>query len=91
MHAAEQPLCGRTDGPWLIYACVSLPFNQTRFGHETITTTIDTYGHHLQCARRQMPPISANTMNSALSSISLGGPEPATGSSRSGLLPDAAH
>lgn len=34
-----------THASWLIAAGVPLPVIQARLGHETITTTVDTYGH----------------------------------------------
>lgn len=34
-----------THASWLIAAGVPLPVIQVRLGHETITTTVDTYGH----------------------------------------------
>jgi integrase len=51
---------------WLIAAGAPLPFVQARLGHEKITTTVDTYGHLLPDAHRQMSQIMSETMSNVL-------------------------
>lgn len=47
---------------WLIAAGAPLPFIQARLGHESITTTIGTYGHLLPDAHEQMSAMMAATL-----------------------------
>jgi integrase len=55
-----------THASWLIAAGAPLPFVQARLGHEKITTTVDTYGHLLPDAHRQMSQIMSETMSNVL-------------------------
>ncbi|WP_405376033.1 MULTISPECIES: tyrosine-type recombinase/integrase [unclassified Microbacterium] len=48
---------------WLIAAGAPLPFVQARLGHESITTTIGTYGHLQPDAHVQMADIIGNTLS----------------------------
>lgn len=47
---------------WLIAAGVPLPYIQARLGHESITTTVNTYGHLVPDAHRQMADVVATTL-----------------------------
>jgi len=47
---------------WLIAGGAPLPFVQARLGHESITTTINTYGHLQPDAHIQMADIIARTL-----------------------------
>ncbi len=52
---------------WLIAAGIPLPVIQRRLGHESIKTTVDTYGHLAPDLQRQ----AAATANAALAPLEL--------------------
>lgn len=52
-----------THASWLIAAGVPLPYIQARLGHESITTTIGTYGHLVPDAHEQMSTVIAATLD----------------------------
>lgn len=54
-----------TGASWLIADGAPLPFIQARLGHESITTTINTYGHLLPDAHTQM----ADSLRGTLSGV----------------------
>lgn len=54
-----------TGASWLIADGVPLPFIQARLGHESITTTVGTYGHLLPDAHTQM----ADSLRGTLSGV----------------------
>lgn len=58
-----------THASWLIAAGAPLPFVQNRLGHESITTTVNIYGHLLPDAHTQMADIMANQMSSTFTPI----------------------
>lgn len=58
-----------THASWLIAAGAPLPYVQARLGHEKITTTVDTYGHLLPEAHRQMAEIMSITMANVLPAL----------------------
>ncbi|KEP75865.1 hypothetical protein HR12_20940 [Microbacterium sp. SUBG005] len=47
---------------WLIASGVPLPFVQARLGHESITTTVNTYGHLQPDAHQQMSDVIGATL-----------------------------
>lgn len=51
-----------THASWLIASGVPLPFVQARLGHESITTTVGTYGHLQPDAHLQMSDAIGRTM-----------------------------
>ncbi|WP_336640279.1 tyrosine-type recombinase/integrase [Microbacterium sp. USHLN272] len=51
-----------THASWLIAQGIPLPYIQARLGHESITTTIDTYGHLIADAHDQMASAIASTL-----------------------------
>lgn len=51
-----------THASWLIAQGIPLPYIQARLGHESITTTIDTYGHLIADAHDQMASAIATTL-----------------------------
>lgn len=55
-----------THASWLIAAGAPLPFVQARLGHESITTTIGSYGHLLPDAHVRMSEIMSDTMSGVL-------------------------
>ncbi|OOB90327.1 tyrosine-type recombinase/integrase [Rathayibacter sp. VKM Ac-2630] len=55
-----------TQASWQIAAGTPLPFVQARLGHEKITTTVDTYGHLLPDAHRQMSATMEEAMGHVL-------------------------
>lgn len=61
-----------THASWLIARGIPLPFIQARLGHESITTTVDTYGHLVPESHEQMASAIAATM----SGVSLSGLAP---------------
>ncbi|PVE95006.1 site-specific integrase [Microbacterium sp. TPD7012] len=52
-----------THASWLIAQGIPLPYIQARLGHESITTTIDTYGHLVPDAHEQMASAIAVTLS----------------------------
>lgn len=52
-----------THASWLIAQGIPLPYIQARLGHESITTTIDTYGHLVADAHEQMATAIAVTLS----------------------------
>lgn len=50
---------------WLIAAGIPLPFVQARLGHESITTTVGTYGHLQPDAHVQMSDAIGRTLSAA--------------------------
>lgn len=55
-----------THASWLIAAGMPLPYVQARLGHESITTTINVYGHLLPDAHVAMSEVMADTMSAVL-------------------------
>lgn len=55
-----------TGASWLIADGKPLPFIQQRLGHESITTTVNTYGHLLPDAQTQMADSMAGIMSNVL-------------------------
>lgn len=51
-----------THASWLIARGIPLPYIQARLGHESITTTVNTYGHLVADAHEQMASAIAVTM-----------------------------
>lgn len=51
-----------THASWLIARGVPLPYVQARLGHESITTTVNVYGHLVADAHEQMASAIATTM-----------------------------
>lgn len=51
-----------THASWLIASGVPLPFVQARLGHESITTTVNTYGHLQPDAHQQMSDVIGATL-----------------------------
>lgn len=51
-----------THASWLIERGVPLPFIQARLGHESITTTVDVYGHLQPDAHLQMAQVMTDVM-----------------------------
>lgn len=66
-----------THAAWLISAGVPLPVIQQRLGHESITTTVDTYGGLLL----QAHDLADAAIDAALSGRSVPAPRPATSGS----------
>lgn len=52
-----------THASWLIARGVPLPYIQARLGHESITTTVNVYGHLVSDAHEQMASAIAMTMD----------------------------
>lgn len=52
-----------THASWLISRGIPLPYIQARLGHESITTTVNTYGHLVADAHDQMASAIANTLS----------------------------
>lgn len=52
-----------THASWQIAAGMPLPFIQARLGHESITTTVNTYGHLVPDAHEQMASAIAATLS----------------------------
>ena len=52
-----------THASWMIAAGVPLPYIQARLGHESITTTVNTYGHLVPDAHEQMAVAIAQTLD----------------------------
>lgn len=52
-----------THASWLIAAGVPLPYIQARLGHESITTTIGTYGHLVPDAHEKMSTVIEATLD----------------------------
>jgi len=52
-----------THASWLIASGVPLPFVQARLGHESITTTVNTYGHLQPDAHQQMSDAIGATLS----------------------------
>ena len=52
-----------THASWLIAAGTPLPYVQARLGHESITTTVNVYGHLVPDAHAQMAFAVADTMS----------------------------
>lgn len=52
-----------THASWLIAQGIPLPYIQARLGHESITTTSDTYGHLVADAHEQMATAIAVTLS----------------------------
>ena len=59
-----------THASWLIASGIPLPYIQARLGHESITTTVNTYGHLVADAHDQMASAIASTIGSVRSSFS---------------------
>lgn len=55
-----------TGASWLIADGAPLPFIQARLGHESITTTINTYGHLLPDAHTQMADSLSRTLSNVV-------------------------
>lgn len=55
-----------THASWLIAAGAPLPYVQARLGHESINTTINTYGHLLPDAHAQMSEMMSDTLSGAI-------------------------
>lgn len=51
-----------THASWLIARGVPLPYVQARLGHESITTTVNVYGHLVADAHEQMASAIATTL-----------------------------
>lgn len=52
-----------THASWLIAQGIPLPYIQARLGHESITTTVNTYGHLVADAHDQMASAIARTLS----------------------------
>lgn len=52
-----------THASWLIAAGVPLPYIQARLGHESITTTVGTYGHLVPDAHEKMSTVIEATLD----------------------------
>src|SRR5690606_12851474 len=60
-----------THASWLIARGVPLPYIQARLGHESITTTVNTYGHLVADAHDQMASAIALTLTGAQNPLAL--------------------
>lgn len=56
---------------WLIARGIPLPFIQARLGHESITTTVNTYGHLVADAHEQMASAIAVTLSGAQTPLAI--------------------
>jgi integrase len=65
-----------THASWLIARGIPLPYIQARLGHESITTTVNTYGHLAADAHEQMASAVAMTMTGVRSPFELGSATP---------------
>lgn len=78
-HVGLQPLTRtptihdlrHTHASWLIARGIPLPYIQARLGHESITTTVNTYGHLAADAHEQMASAVAMTMTGVRSPLVL--------------------
>ncbi len=52
-----------THASWMIAAGIPLPYIQARLGHESITTTVNTYGHLVPEAHEMMATAIENTLD----------------------------
>lgn len=59
-----------THASWLIAGKVPLPVIQARLGHESITTTVDRYGHLLEASDDEVVAAVKWAMGSAVSQVS---------------------
>lgn len=60
-----------THASWLIARGVPLPYVQARLGHESITTTVNVYGHLVADAHEQMASAIATTMTDVRQPLAL--------------------
>ncbi len=60
-----------THASWLIAQGIPLPYIQARLGHESITTTVGTYGHLVADAHDQMASAIALTLSGVRSPLSI--------------------
>lgn len=60
-----------THASWLIAQGIPLPYIQARLGHESITTTVNTYGHLVADAHDQMASAIALTLSGVHSPVAL--------------------
>lgn len=60
-----------THASWLIAQGIPLPYIQARLGHESITTTVGTYGHLVADAHDQMATAIALTLSGVQSPLSI--------------------
>lgn len=60
-----------THASWLIAQGIPLPYIQARLGHESITTTVGTYGHLVADAHDQMASAIALTLSGVQSPLSI--------------------
>lgn len=60
-----------THASWLIAQGIPLPYIQARLGHESITTTVNTYGHLVADAHDQMASAIAGTLAGVRGALSI--------------------
>lgn len=60
-----------THASWLIAQGIPLPYIQARLGHESITTTVNTYGHLVADAHDQMASAIALTLSGVQSPLAI--------------------